>query len=290
MMQERIVTHSGLAKVNFSSRAVSASSRMLSGAKQKIIHIDPHVADDDPFLAFGVLFQLFKRPNVWLRCWRHPALLASFTFPADGLARGISVGGPVSRTFQQPMPCTLHQPPFLATYLDFLGNRRRGDQSQLELWHQRFRTHRTQPTSCHFCIFIRDGLVATSNKSCFSFERWLNCCHKLSRDHLDVVSSLKLLVLLSVDGFDGLVLQEGIVFRFDWIVPFSQLFPNFIQGERFCDQGLLLFDRRLKLSYAPKCSFKSLNLIINILQCFPRHVLVPNLGFLSSKTMQFIVL
>ena len=90
--------------------------------------------------------------------------------------------------------------------------------------------------------------------------------------------------------FDGLVLQEGIIFRFDWFVPFSQLFSNFIQGKRFGDQGLLLFDGRLKLSQASKCSFKSLHLIINTLQRFPQHVIVPNLGFFSSETTQFIVL
>ena len=31
------------------------------GRPQKIIHIDPHIANDDAFLTLGVLFHLFKR-------------------------------------------------------------------------------------------------------------------------------------------------------------------------------------------------------------------------------------
>jgi len=79
----------------------------------------------------------------------------------------------------------------------------------------------------------------------FLLKGGLTVATSFPRNHLDMVSSLKLLVLLSVDGFDGLVLQEGIIFRFDEVFPFSQLSSNFIEFERLCNQGLLLLDRRL---------------------------------------------
>ena len=61
-------------------------------------------------------------------------MLTSFTLPANGLARSVPVDCPVLRTFHQHIERTFDEPPFLATDLCLLGDRRRCDQRQLALF------------------------------------------------------------------------------------------------------------------------------------------------------------